>query len=374
MTPELERSLDKAKAKVFGSSTSAFKGPLMCGMDFVWDEDLPSVAATDYVRVFIKPSHWARLPEQTQFEVLEHELDHAGRLHGIRRGSRDPLIWNYACDYAINNGLVADGAKFEGLHPLIDKQYAGMAEEAIYDLLAGPDMQLPSQGSWGDGEPDLKPLNEADKERAINNVQRAIVQADLLNNPGSVPGGLREIIEYLLTPQVPWERLLINFFTDMQDRKQNWGRPNRRYTDIYLPSWEDDDGRLESLAFFFDISGSVTSKMLQQFRSEIYYIRSVLKPKKVTLVMFNTQIAQVIELGEEVDPRTPIVLEGRGGGTHVECVRQWIDENKPSAAAIMTDMWFDPMKPLKSEVPIFWIAINNRKAKVPFGTIVHVRA
>ena len=61
-----------------------------------------------------------------------------------RRGSRDPLLWNYACDYAINPILNvevvsksfewpvnSDGSRM-GLY---EEKYEGMKAEDIYDLL-----------------------------------------------------------------------------------------------------------------------------------------------------------------------------------------------------------------------------------------------
>jgi hypothetical protein len=61
-----------------------------------------------------------------------------------RRGGRDPLLWNYACDYAINPILNVEvvGGAFEwpsytggrrmGLY---EEKYEGMKAEDIYDLL-----------------------------------------------------------------------------------------------------------------------------------------------------------------------------------------------------------------------------------------------
>ena len=75
--------------------------------------------------------------------VLCHEILHCVGDHMTRRGGRDPLIWNYACDYAINPILNvevtsqfewpvnADGSRM-GLY---EEKYEGMKAEDIYDLL-----------------------------------------------------------------------------------------------------------------------------------------------------------------------------------------------------------------------------------------------
>lgn len=76
--------------------------------------------------------------------VLCHEILHCVGDHMSRRGSRDPLLWNYACDYAINPILNvevvsksfewpvnSDGSRM-GLY---EEKYEGMKAEDIYDLL-----------------------------------------------------------------------------------------------------------------------------------------------------------------------------------------------------------------------------------------------
>lgn len=76
--------------------------------------------------------------------VLCHEILHCVGDHMSRRGSRDPLLWNYACDYAINpilNVEVVDKAfewpvNLDGSRMgLYEEKYEGMKAEDIYDLL-----------------------------------------------------------------------------------------------------------------------------------------------------------------------------------------------------------------------------------------------
>lgn len=82
--------------------------------------------------------------------VLCHEILHCVGDHMSRRGSRDPLIWNYACDYAINPILNvevvekafewpsnSDGSRM-GLY---EEKYEGMKAEDIYDLLVDDQAQ-----------------------------------------------------------------------------------------------------------------------------------------------------------------------------------------------------------------------------------------
>jgi hypothetical protein len=76
--------------------------------------------------------------------VLCHEILHCVGDHMSRRGNRDPLLWNYACDYAINPILNVEtvGGSFEwpsnldgSRMGLYEEKYEGMKAEDIYDLL-----------------------------------------------------------------------------------------------------------------------------------------------------------------------------------------------------------------------------------------------
>ena len=82
--------------------------------------------------------------------VLCHEILHCVGDHMSRRGSRDPLLWNYACDYAINPILNVEivGGAFEwpanldgSRMGLYEEKYEGMKAEDICDLLVDDKQQ-----------------------------------------------------------------------------------------------------------------------------------------------------------------------------------------------------------------------------------------
>ena len=165
----LQRELDRVKTKVFLGNNSAFLGSIMSSMDFVWSYDVPT-AATNGETFWWNPVFFLNLEPQTRETVLLHELWHAALLHMIRQGNRDPLDWNYACDYRINNGLENDGFSFKGVEDCCkDQQYVLLAEEEIYELIrknrpkpkpvwgSGP---CTPNGSGGKGKPQATPGNQ----------------------------------------------------------------------------------------------------------------------------------------------------------------------------------------------------------------------
>ncbi len=368
---QLNREMDRVKSQVFLNKNAAFFGSLLCSLDFKWDTSIET-AATDGVSIWWNPEFFKQIESGTNKTILMHELEHAARLHHIRAGNRDPEIWNYACDIRINNGLENEGYSFKQVENCWKDHSFDMnglmAEEDIYDLLIKNNVK-PKTGSWnGSGKGDMLP-NKADKQTAVNNVVRAVQQAKLSGNAGSIPGGVEELINKFTTPIVPWEQVLMQFFTDMLSEDFSWKRPNRRYSDMYLPSRFTDDGRLTHLMYFLDVSGSISETDIIRFNSEVKYIQEELKPEKLSLVQFDTKIQQVDEF-EEGQPFNKIDIIGRGG-TCLECVHAYIERHDPTAVVVFSDLYCKPMQPLKDNIPIIW-AVNNMNNSGPFGKTIRV--
>lgn len=112
----ISRELDRTKAQVFMSEHNpAFLGSLMCSLNFMWTRDMPT-AATDGVNYWWNPDYFVSLPAESKKTELCHELWHVALLHQVRRGSRDPLLWNIACDIRIDLLLEEQGFTFEGIN------------------------------------------------------------------------------------------------------------------------------------------------------------------------------------------------------------------------------------------------------------------
>ncbi len=392
---ELNRQLDITKSKVFMGSNASFLGPLMSMMNFVWTEDFPT-AATNGHEFWWNPTWFLTLDPEVRKTVLVHELWHPARLHMVRCGDRDPLIWNFACDIRINNDLDKAGYSFHGTKPWLNHKYdinGRAAEEDIYDALMNEGWDFITQlkkvlkNPWEDSTDNSSDENQEDllgdmvpsqnKEdivKAINNVVQAAHQARISGNAGDIPGEIETLLKQFLSPVVPWEVLLHKFFHDLTEEDYSWRRPNRRFHDIYLPSRVEDDGKLDHLIYYLDVSGSVSDSQVIRFNSEVKYIKDTFKPRKLTLVQFDTRITQEKSFLEE-DDFVELVVVGRGG-TDLTPVREHMIEHKPTAAVIFSDLYCQPMeklpKPL-TDLPTIWIVIGNTNAKVNFGELIHIK-
>lgn len=373
---QLMREYDRTQAQAFLGKSAAFFGSLLCSLKFSWQRENCDTAQTDGTELQFNPDFFVWLKPETRKTVLMHELWHVGYLHGIRQGSRDPEFWNYACDIYINNQLEDDGYSFEGVEKCWkDPKYKGWVEEDIYDdLMKNPHKKPKALGAFGTGSGGdmVSPTSGSSPATIVNNVVRALQQQKLAGGTlaGTGAGRMQEVITQFLKPVIPWQQVLFDFFTDIDDTKYTWARPNRRYPDMYLPSLEDDEGRLRHLAYFEDVSGSINNADSLRFNSEVAYVKSQFNPKKMTLLTFDTVIQDEIDITEE-DTFEEIKITGRGG-TCLKPVREWIIKNKPTAAIIFSDMHVAPMEELPFDIPIIWVCLGNRNATVPFGEILHI--
>jgi predicted metal-dependent peptidase len=367
--PHLNRELDRCKSAVFLGKTAAFLGSIMCSLNFVWTESIPT-AATNGIDFYWNPQWFLSLLPEVRKTVLMHELWHVAKLHSLRLGDKCPDVWNYACDHNINIPLKDEGYSFEGTQPCLDEQYRGMAEEDIYDA-----MQKNGGGGFtgafgpGTGQ-DIVPLTQDQKHQVINTVVTAVHQAKIAG-AGNLPGGIEQIIDQFLAPVIPWQTLLHRFFTQLLDEDYTWRRPNRRYSDMYLPSRFTDDGRLENLRYYLDVSGSISDAEIVRFNSELKFVKETYNPEKLSMVLFDTRIQKTYDFGPE-DPFDRVVVVGRGG-TSLDCVRADILEEKPTAAIIFTDMQCRAMLPLGLDIPVIWIVTGSGGHKPAFGEVIHIR-
>lgn len=389
----LTRELDRAKSELFAHKYAAFYGSLLCSLNFYWDANIQT-AATDGVNLMWNPYWFQQLKPKTRVTVLIHEVQHVAKLHFARMGERNPKLWNYATDIRINNDLTSEGYSFEGIEwGWRDPSFGpGVPEEDIYDaLLALGQQPNPNLGSWGQQLPQQDPnastpgqmpgldgtdlfpsgpITKEDMVKAINNVVQAGAQAKLAG-PGKMPGDIETLLTTFLAPMVPWEQLLHRFMQELCEHGYSWRKPNRRFTNLYLPSHYDEEGALEHLAYFEDTSGSISDADALRFNSEFKYVKETYEPRKMTLIQFDTQI-QDERVYLDTDPFDQVVIKGRGG-TSLEPVREWINKHKPTAAVIFSDLECAPMGPLDFQIPVIWVCISNRKAIVPFGEIIHIR-
>lgn len=376
---KLDKELDRTKTRVFLAKNAGFLGSLMSSLHFEWDENIPT-ACTNGITVKWNPHYFLALSSRGRDSIIIHEIKHVAYLHCIRRGSRDPRIWNQACDTILDNemdyeGYEVDGAElfpaslFPPAKTFVNHIYDNMSAEEIYDVMKQQHMALPQNPMGGD----IEEPSQADggAHKVVTTVIQAQAAAMLEGaQAGNLPGDVEKYLKQFLQPKLPWEQLLMQFFNTLSENDYSWARPNRRYQDIYLPSIQPTEG-LDKINYYFDLSGSTTDPMVVRFNSEVKYIKDTFNPLSLKLILFDTIIQDVIEYHQE-DPFDVILIKGRGG-TDLTLVREHIIEDKPDVCIIFTDMYVTPMEKLPFDIPIIWIVVNNPNAQVVEGKMLHIR-
>src|SRR5690606_31573596 len=118
------------------------------------------------------------------------------------------------------------------------------------------------------------------------------------------------------------------------------------------------------------MSLSTTDENVQQFLSELRYIWTEIAPLKMSIFSFDTSIRTEMEV-QDGDSLDSVILSGRGG-TDLECVREKIEELKPTAVVILSDRECEPMAPRSFDCPVFWGVVRNPDVEVPFGTVLNL--
>lgn len=378
VNPEMAKALSVAKIGLMTRPNSVFFASACMALEHFWTDRL-STAGTDGLRVGYNPDFFMPLTKEQRIGLILHEVLHVVGLHNARLGTRDPGRWNEACDYAIN--LIILRAGFE-LPPggLVNWDYEGMAPEQIYGTLpvqeepsspeagtspAGIGNDLLPAGIGGD-EPGKTP--EEVKLHVDNILVQAVAESRRQNDAaGTIPGHLERHVDQLLNPIVPWHRLLRNYFTARAKSDYSYTRPNRRYfPDFFMPTlYSEAPGEIAEAV---DSSGSTSDESFAHYVSEAKYLIKNIRPKKLTLIQFDTDIKSADQLQFPSDFKR-LKFTGRGG-TDVNPVLQWAKDNKPTVMIIFTDGWFHAPK-VNPKIPVIWVIDSNPDFTAPFGKVIH---
>ena len=374
-----QKALDKAKVALMSKPDSVFFTTVCFSLKHVWDDSIPT-AQTNGLEIRYNPEFFMQLNEEERVFLLLHEVGHTIFMHVTRRGDRDPILWNIAGDFIINDMLVERGYKMPsgGLH---DTQYHGMSTDQVYALLQQntPQITLPmvdlmEPGSGNEEEPGNSgeaPGNMSPQEveaKITDILVRASIQSKIAKDkPGTVPGDVEIFLDRMLNPKLPWHQLLRRFLHDRVKEDYSWRKPNRRFFPQHLLPSLHSEG-LGHIVFAIDTSGSVSQKDFMRFISEINSVLRQFRPKQMTLIQFDTKIKSIDEL-RHADDLMRIKFTGRGG-TNIKDVLDWTEANKPQALLVFTDGEFR-VDNRSIASPLLWLIHNNPRFNASNGEIIH---
>lgn len=354
------QALNKAKIRLMSTPDSAFFTTVCFSLKHVWDDQIPT-AATDGRTIRFNPQFFLSLTTDEQVFLLLHEAMHVAYQHINRKMGRDHSKWNVAGDLVINQHLVDRGFKMPSTG-LLDPQYREMSTEQVYAAL--PD-NLPCPmpdllDSLGDPEALTREIEDI--------LVRAQLQAKMENDkPGSIPGEIQVFLNGLLEPKLPWYRILQKYLHTFNKNDYSFKKFNRRYFPRFiLPGLRSD--ALMKIAIAVDTSGSVSDNEFKVFMSEVHAILRMMKPESIDLIHFDTQIRSVDSV-KSIKELSQVKFTGRGG-TRIEPVLFWVNENKPQLTLIFTDGCFS-FHGMDTRMDIVWLIHNNPQFDASFGKVIH---
>ena len=380
------RALNAARARLIlgRDAKSAFFATLVLRLESspAWDAE---TIATDGRVLQYNPEFVMALSAPELAGVLCHEVMHCALAHPARRGARGSMLWNIACDLAINPLLLDAGVALPagrlmpGDGKFTELPAGKSAEEYYAVLMKGKDDPGDGDGSGTGaascdpggcgqvvdpihGDPAVSQATEAEWKVAVVQGQQAA------NGRGQLPAGLGRAVDHAIHPPADWRSVLREFVACHAKNDYSWNRPNRRFLaqGLYMPGLHSEE--LGNVVLAVDTSGSIDQKMLSLFAVEVNAVLAAYDCS-VTVLYHDTEIHRV-QIWNSVDG--PLVLDpvGGGGTSHV-CVFDWIDQFgiDPACVVCLTD--------LETEFPVsiptasvLWAVPDRVAAQPPFGQVI----
>lgn len=385
-----ERKLKKVKIALMRNKLFAlYQGVMMVGKTKVSD-DTPTAYTNGrdevYGRAFIR-----ELDEKELAFVVMHECMHKIYRHITtwkKLADENPRLTNAACDYVINlklKDIDPNGAhirmpmKDGKVIGLIDEKYRGMHVKQVYDSLKEEyGGQGAGEGFDEHGWDDADGMTDQEKEELAKEIDRAIRQGQIAaKKVGNGAGGMDRELQDLIDPKVDWREVLREFVKSICSAKDvsSWRRVNRRFLagDTYLPTLIGE--RVGHIVIGIDTSGSIGGKELSEFLSEVKGIADEVRPERVDLLYWDSEVASHEEYDELTVSNIVSSTKPRGGGgTSPSCVTQYIKDKaiKPECVIMLTDGWVGSDWGGDWECPVLWTIVGNDNTVAPVGKTIHI--
>ena len=392
LTPE--QRLSKAVVDIMGNPKYvALAGVLMIGEKSLKD-DVPTACTNGrdemYGRAFVDELNDAELRFLVLHESYHKLYKHLTTWHHLFK--EDPQLANMACDYVINQKITDDNTDGWARMPkggCLDPKYRGMDSAQVYNLLkqggSGDTGSSEGSGSQGNGLPQgfdehdwegASELSDDERRELARDIDEAIRQGALI--AGKMGSGGDRDLQDLLQPQVDWREVLREFInaTCAGNDYSTWQRPNRRFMSagVYLPSGISE--QVGELVVAIDTSGSIGSRELTQFLSEVHSICQTVKPDAVRLLYWDTKVCRDEKYDNtQLDNLVKSTKPAGGGGTRVDCVPKYMAEYgiKPQAVIVLTDGYLGGNWG-QWACPVLWCLLDNDRAKPDVGKHVNIKS
>jgi len=366
-----EEKIQRAKIQI--QKRNSFFAYLSLFMKFQESKDLPDYAGMG-VNVkgdcFYKKEFVDKLTDEELQAVITHEILHLALLHLIRRGNRNPEVWNLTTDTAVNYVLKENGFRLPDGCIIPDSNnevtFFGQtltdcdkkSAEELYD-----DLKIPEQkklkiyvkelqdGSGKDGKKSFdihiegeEKMTEKEKKKIkdewLGKIQEAVTISKM---KGDLPRGMERLIEGLHKEQIDWKSLLYNYISQQIPYNHSYNYPHKKSVSsgVYMPNILKEK---VDVVIGIDVSGSVGQKELSDFLSEIIGIARAFQDRiDMRLITHETEVTNdyMVRNGN-IEKIKKMKIEGGGGTSHIQPFEYVKDKARDCKVVIwLTDGYSD---------------------------------
>ena len=369
------------------------------------DDWLPT-AAVDGRNLYYNTQFFNAMNNKEIEFVIAHEILNMVYDHLERRGDRNPLLYNIAADYKVNNLLVKDriGEKPKIVDCYQDFKYDDYTSEEIYDELFEQaekngqelieqlgemldehlDSSGESDGSSDNGEEkdvngngvsksrpkyskdEIKKIKDEIKENVLSSAQAA--------GAGNVPAGVARMIKDLTEPKMNWREILQTQIQSIIKSDFTMSRPSRKgwHTGAVLPGMQFDE--TIDICIGIDMSGSIGCTQAKDFLGEVKGIMDQYKDYNIKIWCFDTNVYNEADFSSDGDEDlTEYEILG-GGGTDFMANWTYMKENdiQPKKFVMFTDgyAWDSWGDPDYCDTVFLIHSHHDKNIQAPFGTTV----
>jgi len=331
--------------------------------------------------------------------VIAHEILHCVFDHLGRRDERNPMLYNIAADYIVNNLLVRDRI---GTIPSIvscyqDFKYEGWSSEEVYDELfeeakkngeeylkqlgemldehldlEGDGSEEGNNGKDGKGRPKY---SKAEMDQIRDEVKEAMINASQTAGAGNTPAGVARMIKELTEPKMNWRELIRQQIQSTIKSDFTFSRPSRKgwHTGAILPGMDFQD--TIDLCICIDMSGSIGNSQAADFLGEIQGIMEEFKDYKIKLWCFDTKVYNEQDFSADNGENLVDYEILGGGGTDFMVNWTYMKENdiQPKKFLMFTDgyAWDSWGDEDYCETVFIIHSHHDKNLQAPFGVTAH---
>jgi predicted metal-dependent peptidase len=331
--------------------------------------------------------------------VIAHEILHCVFDHLGRRDERNPMLYNIAADYIVNNLLVRDRI---GTIPSIvscyqDFKYEGWSSEEVYDELfeeakkngeeylkqlgemldehldlEGDGSEEGNNGKDGKGRPKY---SKAEMDQIRDEVKEAMINASQTAGAGNTPAGVARMIKELTEPKMNWRELIRQQIQSTIKSDFTFSRPSRKgwHTGAILPGMDFQD--TIDLCICLDMSGSIGNEQAADFLGEIQGIMEEFKDYKIKLWCFDTKVYNEQDFSADNGENLVDYEILGGGGTDFMVNWTYMKENdiQPKKFLMFTDgyAWDSWGDEDYCETVFIIHSHHDKNLQAPFGVTAH---